>query len=118
MNQFLQAAKQAINLHGQSCTYIQVTTADYDVETGSSTTTETSVVIKAYKKHIRANQFSYPNLIGKDAILVYVIADSITSLPTANDKVTFGTETYQVDQWQEHIALGQVVLYRISAVKA
>jgi hypothetical protein len=118
MNQFLQSAKQAINLHGSACTYTQVTTGEYNVETGSVTTTEVSTAVKAYKKHIRATQFSYPNLIGKDAVLIYLVADSIVGFPAANDKITFGTETYQVDQWQSHTALGQVVLYRISAVKA
>ena len=118
MNKFLQSTKQVINLHGQSCTYTQVTTGEYNVETGSVTTTEVSTAVKAYKKHIRATQFSYPNLIGKDAVLIYLVADSIVGLPTANDKITFGSETYQVDQWQEHVALGQVILYRISAIKA
>lgn len=118
MNQFLASAKQAVNLHGESCTYTQVTNGAYDVETGSSTTTEVNTVVKAYRKHIRANQFNYPNLVGKNAILLYLVADSIVGSPTNDDKITFGSETYQVDQWQSHAALGQVVLYRISAVKA
>ena len=118
MNQFLTSAKQLVNLHGESCTYTQVTNGAYDVETGSSTTTEVSTTVRAYRKHIRATQFSYPNLIGKNAVLIYLVADSIVGHPTNDDKITFGTETYQVDQWQSHTALGQVVLYRISAVKA
>jgi len=118
MNKFLLAAKNAINKHGTTCSYIKVTQGTYDVSLGSVTNTETSVSIKAYKKHLKATQFSYPNLIGKDIALFYITADSLVVYsPDTNDKITFGSNTYTVDQVQEHSALGEVVLYRILAVK-
>lgn len=118
MNKFLQASKAAINRHGSTCSYIKVQAGTYDVSTGSVTNTETTLSLKAYKKHTKATQFSYPNLIGKDIALFYIAADSFVDfIPDCNDKITYGTGTYTVDSVQEHSALGSVVLYRILAIK-
>ena len=118
MNQFLSLAKQAINAHGESCTYIKVATGSYDVDTGTVTNSEISNSVIAYRKHIRANQYHYPNLVGKDAIIVYITADSIVGLPSVNDKFTFGSTTYTISSVQEHRALNELVLYRIACYKA
>lgn len=118
MNQFLTIAKQAILMHGEPCTYSKVTTGSYDVNTGMVTNSESSSLITAYRKHIRANQYNYPNLVGKDAIIAYITADSIVGLPSVNDKLTFGSTTYTASSIQEHRALNELVLYRIACYKA
>jgi hypothetical protein len=136
MNQFLIAAKQLIALHGESCVYTKVTSGSYDTNTGSVTNSEIKTPVIAYRKHLKATQYNYPNLIGKDALILYLPADSIFDTPTVNDKVQF---TYtKVDDWlnyfyknqdvpldveyivdtvQEHTALNQVVFYRITCIK-
>lgn len=113
MNQFLLATKQLIALNGESCTYVKVTTGTYNTATGTVTNTETTTAVTVYRKHIKATQYNYPNLIGKDAVLLYLSADSILDVPTVNDKFSFGSDSYTVDSVQEHRAFNEVVLYRI-----
>jgi len=117
MNQFLVAAKRAVNQHGLTSSYISVQEGAYNIETGSTTNTETTYSVKMYKKHIRASQYNYPNLIGRDAGIFYLVNDSLAFVPSVRDKIVYGTDTYQVDSIQSHVALGAVVLYRIVAVK-
>lgn len=117
MNQFLLSAKQLINLHGESCTYISVTTGTYDPNTGSVINSESSTSIKAYRKDLKATQYNYPSLIGKHALLVYISSDSLVVVPSCNDKLSFAGETYTAEAVQSHRANGEVVLYRIACYK-
>ena len=117
MNQFLISTKSFIDTNGISCTYTAVQEGTYNVETSSTTNTETAYTVKMYKKHIRASQYNYPNLVGKDAAMFYLTNDSLTFTPAVRDKITFSGVTYTIDSIQEHSALGAVILYRIIAVK-
>lgn len=118
MNQFLIATKQVMQAHLQAATYTKVTTGTYNIETGSVTNTETNYSVSLYKKHIVANQYNYPNLIGKDVARFYLINESLAFTPSVNDRITFGSDTYTVDSLQSHTANGEVLLYRIIAVKS
>ena len=117
MNQFLIATKSFIDTNGISCTYTAVQEGTYNVETGSTTNTETAYTVKMYKKHLKANQYNYPNLVGKDTAMFYLVNDSLAFTPAVRDKITFSGVTYNIDSIQEHSALGAVILYRIVAVK-
>lgn len=117
MNQFLISTKSFIDTNGISSTYTVIQEGAYDVETGSASNTETSYTVKMYKKHIKATQYNYPNLVGKDAAMFYLVNDSLAFTPAVRDKITFSGVTYTVDSIQEHSALGAVILYRIVAVK-
>jgi hypothetical protein len=117
MNQFLQATKQMINLHGQTISYVKIINGTYDPNTGSVSNTSNSTSIKAYAKDLKANQFNYPNLVGKHALLIYIPGDSLVDVPSVNDKVTIGSNSYTIDSVQSHSAFGEVCLYRLIAVK-
>lgn len=117
MNQFLIATKSFIDTNGISCSYIAVQEGSYNVETGSTTNTETTYTVKMYKKHLKATQYNYPNLVGKDAAMFYLTNDNLAFTPAVRDKITFSGITYTIDSIQEHSALGAVLLYRIIAVK-
>jgi hypothetical protein len=117
MNQFLIATKSFIDTNGISCSYIAVQEGSYNVETGSTTNTETTYIVKMYKKHLKATQYNYPNLVGKDAAMFYLTNNSLAFTPAVRDKITFSGTTYTIDSIQEHSALGAVLLYRIIAVK-
>ena len=117
MNKYLRAALQQINLHGQVCSYAVVQEGAYDVETGSNSNTETSYSVKMYKKHIRATQYNYPNLVGRDVAMFYLVNYNLAFTPAVRDKITLGFDTYTVDSIQSHAAEGAVVLFRIIAVK-
>lgn len=116
-NQFLASTKKLIALHGQSMTYTAVTEGTYNIETGSITNTETNYTVTMYKKHISANQYSYPSLIGKTAAIFYLANDSLAFTPAVQDKITVAGETFTIESLVEHRALGAIALYRLVAVK-
>jgi hypothetical protein len=117
MNQALNATAQLIVLHGESCVYTKVIEGTYNVATGSMTNTETTFNIKGYRKHLRATQFNYPNLVGRESIMFYMLPDAAIGIPAVQDKVTFGTDVFTVDSVQSHIGWGLVCLYRLVCVK-
>lgn len=117
MDRYLAITLRAINQHGKTCTYTVVTEGTYNIETGSTTNTETSHTLKMYKKHIRANQYNFPNMIGKDSAVFYLANNSLTFKPATQDKITFDSVTYVVDSFTEHAADGAVILYKLLAIK-
>ena len=68
---FLSATTGAISRHGLELLYNSVTTGAYNVETGSTTNTKIPYFLKMYPKHIQANSYNYPTLVGKDAVMFY-----------------------------------------------
>lgn len=115
-NPFIRATAAAIDRHGSMISYDSIQEGTYDVNSGSVTSSTTNYAIKAYMKHIKANQFNYPNLIGKEAGLFYVLAYGLAFVPEAQDLITFNGKTYKVDSVQSHSANSQIVLYRIMGV--
>lgn len=118
MNYFQAATQRAISTHGVDCTYTRNTTETYDPVTGNVSSTASSVTVKAYKKHIRATQYNYPNLVGKDSAMFYIYADDVVFVPVPNDVITWQSQKYTIDSVQSHEALGAIILYRLVAVKA
>lgn len=118
MNRFLQATINAINTHGSSYTYTSVGAGVYNIETGTATSTDTTYNLVMYKKHLRATQYNYPSLVGKDTAMFYLPNNSLAFVPKTNDKIIDGTSTYIVDSIYEHRALGEIALIKILAVKA
>ena len=117
MDKYLAIALKAINTHGKTCSYVIVTEGTYDIETGSTTNTETSHSVKMYKKHIRASQYNFPNMIGRDSALFYLANNNLGFVPAVKDKITIDSITYTVDSITEHAADGLVILYKILTVK-
>jgi hypothetical protein len=116
-NQFLASSKKLITAHGQAMSYVSVTEGIYNIETGSTANTETTYTVTMYKKHISANQYSFPSLIGKTAAIFYLVNDSLSFIPAVQDKITFAGETFTIESLVEHRAQGAIVLYRLIAVK-
>lgn len=117
MDKYLAIILRAITQHGQTCSYTVVTEGVYDVETSSTSNTDTSYSIKMYKKHLRANQFNFPNMIGRESALFYLANNKLTFTPAIKDKITINNIVYSVDSITEHSANGAIVLYKILAVK-
>ena len=118
MNPFLDAAKAAIARNGISADYKVVSAGVYDMLTKTTTNTSATYTIPMYKKHIRATQYNYPDLIGKDAAEFYIVNDSLAFVPKPQDKITYTGNEYTISSYREHIARGEIVLYKIIAVKA
>jgi hypothetical protein len=117
MSHFIKAAKELIYPNGISITYSSVTTGAYDVESGSVTSTTVETTLKAFPKTLKTSQYSYPNLIGKNVSEWLVVAPDLPSTPKPLDKILKGTEVHTVETYSEHVAEGQLVLYKIIAVK-
>jgi hypothetical protein len=115
-NQFAKATASAIDRHGSFVVYTEVPEAVYDVNTSSVVNTSQVHNLKAYMKHIKATEFLYPNLIGKDVGMFYILAAGLTFTPEVNDMITLNSKTYKVDSVQSHSALQEIILYRILAV--
>jgi len=116
MDLFLNAATKAIERHGAAVTYKQVGTTNYNVNTSEVTSTDIDYSIKAYPKHIKANAYNYPDLIGKEAILFYISSAS-GIVPKQGDFILYNSLQFNVDSFQSHFANGAVVLYRVAAVR-
>ena len=117
-NNFLTITKQALKTHGIVGRYTRVSAGVYNVETGTKTDTSTEYSIQMYKKHVKASQYHYPDLIGTDSAIFYIASDSFSFAPSIKDKITYNGEQYKIVSYAEHIAQGQVVLYKILATKA
>lgn len=117
MDKYLSITLKAINQHGRTCTYSKVTEGTYNIETGSTTNTETDYSVKMYKKHIRASQYNFPNMIGRDSALFYLVNNNLSFVPAIKDKITIDSVIYTIDSITEHAADGLVILYKILTVK-
>ena len=117
MNPFIASALKLINRNGFSCTYVVVTEGTYNIETSSVTTTETNHTVTMYDKHIRANQYNYPDLIGKNSSIFYLANSGISFQPKVNDKIVRGSETFTVQTIVKYHARGELVFYKLIAVK-
>lgn len=117
MSLFLQAAKELVYPNGIDVTFTTVIEGVYDPNTGSVTNAETSVVLKAFPKNIKANAYNYPNLIGKEVIEFIFVATDLVTKPRPQDKVTKGTDTFIVERVRDNYADGQVVIYQLLGVK-
>jgi hypothetical protein len=117
MSQYLQATKRQIDLHGTTCSYIQTVEGVYNVDTSSITNTETTYSVKMYKKHIKTDQYNYPDLIGREAAIFYLTNYALSFVPKMADVVLFDSERFNIQSIQEHRAAGQIVLYKLVAVK-
>lgn len=117
MNQFLTSTLYFITRHGVSITYNSKGLSTYNPDTSKATSSNSSYTIKSYPKHIKANQYSFPNLIGKSLIVFYVANSGLTFTPKPGDEIVHDGLVYQVDSFQSHAALGEVCLYKIVAAR-
>lgn len=115
---FTIVAKNAIARHGSSSTFIHVTQGSYNTSTGIASVSEATETITVYKKHIKANQYFLPSLIGKDVAEFYVAGNAMTIAPKVNDKITFNSVTYTIESITEHHAGGEVGVYCLIGVKS
>jgi hypothetical protein len=113
MNWHKRACTRAINKHGKSAIFKQVQEGVFDANTLTTTNTQTSYNIKAYRNHIIANQYNFPNLVGKDTAEFYISNDGIPFTPKVNDIVEFDSVDYTVQSIRESWADTELCLFRV-----
>ena len=117
MNPFIKAAKELVYPNGLTIIYKSIGEAGYDYETGQVTNTSVETTLKAFPKALKVSVYNFPSLIGKNASEWLVVAPDLPSTPKPLDKILKGSEVFTVETYSEHVAEGQVVLYKIIAVK-
>jgi hypothetical protein len=117
MNRFLAATVNQINQHGVACVYSSKGAQVYNPATSKSTSTSVDASVKLYPKHIRTNQYNYPDLVGKQVIMFYLANSELTFTPKVGDSITYNSEKFLVNSLQSHAALGEICLYKLLAVK-
>lgn len=117
INPFITAAKKLIYKNGIQITFVKVQEGDYDADTGSVTNTETQTTVIAYPEEVTANQYNFPNLIGKVVTKFSVVSVDLGYKPLANDKIIIGTDTYSVVTVKDIVARGESVIYLVNAIK-
>ena len=111
MNRFLEITIQAIKRNAIDVQYLEVQVGEYDTKTATITNTNVTHNIKVYKKHIVANEYNFPNLIGKEAASFYIANQGLTFTPKTRDIIKQGDKEYSIESISEFAASGNVVLY-------
>ncbi len=117
MNNFMSSALGLIKRNGVSSSYKVITEGAYDIETSSVVTTEVTHTVILYRKHIRANQYNFPDLVGKETAIFYLSNADISFSPKPNDIIVSGGDTFTVQSVIEYNARGQLVFYKLVSVK-
>lgn len=117
MNAFLVAVKKQVNRHGIVAQILKVSEGVYDPETLTTTNTETSYDVKLFKNHLRATQYNFPNLVGKDAAEFYLANTDALIKPEVKDKIVYAGDSFMIESVKENWALGELCLYQIVGVK-
>ena len=110
---------QILAQHGISITYTKVTTSAYNADLGKVTKTTTNYTLKSYPKQIKATAYNYPNLVGKESVMFYLNAKELNAVTSISlkDSITYKSNVYQIDSYSEHVYAGEVLLYKVIAVK-
>lgn len=117
MNIYLKEAKKNIDREGVEITFIRITAGQYNINTGSVSSTETTTAIKAYPKKYTATQYNYPSLIGKDTAEWLVCASDLNYKPKAQDVIEYNNVRHVVEIVKDVVARCEIVLYKIITVK-
>jgi hypothetical protein len=116
-NPFITSAKRLIYRQGTGIDYVNVTTGVYNVETGTVGNAEVTTTVIAFPKRVKVNNFNYPNLVGKEVLEFLVVCKDLPSSPRTSDKIKYKGNTYAVESYNEVMARGELVIYKIIASK-
>lgn len=116
MNKFLQITLNAIKRNAVPVQYVEVRIGEYDTSTATIVNTEVTHNIQVYKKHIVANEYNFPNLVGKEVANFYIVNEDITFTPKTRDIIKQGDKEYSIESVSEFAAIGNVVLYIATGV--
>jgi hypothetical protein len=114
MNPALRASTKAIQTHGVIVSYTSKTPGVYDPSTGSTNTSTVVSSLKAYPKHQITNQYSFPDMIGKEVITFYITPGSV--IPKVGDTVSYASKVYRVFSFDSRMFNSEVCLYRLNSV--
>ena len=110
------STKRALQRHGADLPYSTITRTVEPIE-GTVTEVITNVTLRIYPEPLQVNQYNFPALVGKQTVMFYLAADSLTFTPKPSDEITYLGEVYRVNSIQAHTAHGKTILYKLIGVK-
>lgn len=116
MNSFLEIAKRALQRHGTDLVYTSISRV-INESTGGAASTPTDYTLRIYPKHIQATQYNLPDLVNKQVVMFYLANDSLGFTPKVSDSISYSGQVYRIHSFQNHVASGEIVLYRMIATK-
>ena len=116
MNNFLRSTLQAVHKHGVEVIYNTIDRL-VDEITGEVIDNTMSYSLKMYPKHTQSTQYNYPALVGKELIMFYLPNYCLPFKVKNGDTITHNGTTYRISTYQEHVANGEVCLFRILGTK-
>lgn len=116
MNPFKRSSVKFIAKNGVVTTYKSSARTVNEVDS-SVVKVNTDYTVTVYPKHVQANQYNYPTLVGKEVIMFYLADVPVGLVIKLNDVIEYSGSAYKVQSWREHVARGEICLYKIVAVK-
>lgn len=116
MNRFKVAASKAVDRNGVDAVYKSASKVVDEVNS-SVVNTVTDYNVRVYPRHTQANQYNHPTLVGKEVIVFYLADVPLGLVLKINDVITYAGKSYTVQSWREHVAVGEICLYKIVTVK-
>lgn len=113
MNPFMKASIAAVKRNGRPIVYTSIETV-VDKITGSVVQVKTPRTLIMYPKSVKVNQFNFPDLIGKDVVIFYLVNYNLDFTPKVNDTISLNGKTFTVRSYDFHEAHGENCLYRIT----
>ena len=115
MNRALSVSKQMIYKHGITVTYSEDSNQVYDPATGQVTYNQSNYSLKSYPKQLVANQYNFPDLIGKEMITFYFDGETLTSIKLGA-VITHNSRKYKVVSYSHFMYEGTIYLYKVNSV--
>ena len=113
MNPFKRAAIAAVKRNGRDLTYTSIERI-VDKINGTVTEVNTDRVLRIYPKSIRASQYNFPDLVGKEVVTFYLAVDGLGFKPKVNDTILLNGEVFTIRYYDFHEAAGENCLYRLT----
>lgn len=113
MNLFKKAAIDAVNRNGRILTYTEITRT-VDKITGKVIENKVDFPVKMYPRSVKATQYNFPDLIGKEVITFYLAVNSLPFTPKMNDVITKDGKIFTIRFYDFHEAHGENCLYKIT----
>lgn len=95
------SAKRLIESAGVEVTYKHVQEGVRDLETLTTTNTETPYTVKAFPTKLNSQEQKEPSFVDKDASVFLIANESLAVDPEEGDKITMSSKTFKVLKVQE-----------------
>ena len=113
MNPFKKAAIDAVKRNGRDMPYTSITRT-VDKILGTVVETKVDYTIRCYPRSVKASQYSFPDLIGKEVVTFYLAVDGLPFQPKVNDTIKLDGKVFTIRHYDFHEAHGENCLFKLT----